>query len=265
LDVIGLGRTIVSVKVTGYISSEQNTSSTRVGFDITGEDIVVGTGQPIESPINIQQITDTMAMYNVDSTTRILEIMATTLAQSTDLQGIEFLEKSFQQGDKETLTFNVIPPENFAFGDVAWREQLKAKIDLLVTRLMQKTNITAGSAVIFGNPLDTQVIQNIAWTFDTGSTPNGVAVDYRVGGYTSGITSYRVLSSFNFNPGAMYVCFLPSQADLQTIKYYPYSFNVTRGVTSNYSNNPAINMIKRHVFKQYVTMIGKVTLLNNHI
>jgi hypothetical protein len=264
-DVVGLGRELVSVKVDGYLSSEANNRATQVGFDITSEETVIGTGQPIESPINIQQMTDTMAMYNIDSTVRTLEIMSTALAQSTDLEGINFLERRFQQGLKLQTEFDVTPPANFMLGNTAWREEMKIKIDNLVTRLMQSTNITSGSVVIFGNPLDTQVLSNVRWMYAGEDQPNGVNIEYKVGTYTSGVTTYKVLSSFNFPQGQMFVVFLPSAPDQATIKYYPYSFNVIRGTQSpNLPNIPAVSMIKRHVFKEYSSMIAKIMIKNNN-
>jgi hypothetical protein len=265
MDVVGLGREVVSVTVKGYLSSEANNRATQVGFDVTSDETVIGTGQPIESPINIQQMTDTMAMYNIDSTVKTLEIMSTALAQSTDLEGIDFLERRFMLGLKLQTEFDVNPPANFQLGNTAWREEIKIKIDNLVTRLMQSTNITAGSVVIFGNPLDTQILSNVKWMYSGEDQPNGVNIEYRVGNYTSGVTNYKVLSSFNFGQGELYVAFLPSTPDQATLKYYPYSFNVVRGTASpNRTFNPAVQMIKRHVFKEYSSMVGKIKIKNNN-
>ena len=264
ISIVGLGREVVSVKVQGYISSEKNNRSTQVGFDITSDETVIGTGQPIESPINIQQMTDTMAMYNIDSTVRTLEIMSTALAQSVDLEGIDFLQKQWNLGPKLETSFDVTPPANFQLGNTAWREEMKIKIDSLVTRMMQSTNITAGQVVIFGNLLDTQILSNIRWMYAGEEQPNGVNVEYKVGTYTSGVASYRIISSFNFDPGAMWVCFLPSAPDQVTVKYYPYSFNVIRGSASpNSPYVPNVSMIKRHAFKEYSQMIGKIVIVNN--
>lgn len=265
IDIIGMGRLLKTIVVSGAISSEANNRSTQVGFDITSDETVIGTGQPIESPINIQQMTDTMAMYNIDSTVRTLEIMSTALAQSTDLEGIEFIERRWSAGLKLQTTFDVAPPANFMLGNTAWREELKIKIDNLVTRLMQSTNITSGSVVIFANPLDSQVLANVRWTYQGEEQPNGVNVEYKVGTYQSGVTNYKVLSSFNFAQGEMYVTFLPSAPDQATLKYYPYSFNVIRGTASpNHPYVPAVSMIKRHAFKEYTSMIGKILIQNNN-
>jgi hypothetical protein len=257
---------ITGIVIQGYLSSELNNRATQIGFDITPDPTVIGTGQPIESPINIQQMMDTMAMYNVDSTVRSLEIMSTTLAQHTDMTGVNFIANQFSKlpsGLRTTLTdtFDITPPSNYALGPTAWREEMKIRIDRLVIRLMDQTQYTSGSAVIFGHPENIQVLNNVRWSYSDGDAPNGVNIDYRLGTYASGITSYKVLSSFNFPKGSFYICYLPNVADQKTLVYYPYSFSVIRGSNSpNTPNLPSIQMIKRQIFREYTQMIAKMNL-----
>ena len=269
LDVVGLGAavTVTGVKVRGYLSSEMNNRATVTSFEITAEETTIGTGQPIESPINIQAITDTMAQYNIDMTVRLLEIMSSSLAQSTDMEGVNFLERCYQQSEQKISdSFNVDPPANYLLGPTEWREQLKIKIDHVVTRLMALTNITSGHAVIFMNPIDSQVLHNVKWQYTQGENVNGVNIEYRVGSYQSGVTTYTVLSSFNFAQGSFYIQYLPSSEDLKTAVYYPYSFNTIRAASSpNNPNVPAIQMIKRHTFKKYTSMIGKIAINGNSL
>lgn len=267
----GAGTTaeITNVLIEGYLSSEMNNRATQIGFETTDDPTTIGTGQPIESPINIQQMTDAMAMYNIDSTVRHLEIMSSTLAQVTDLQGVTFLKSQFAKIGTSlqatlTETFDVTPPANYALGNTAWREELKIKIDRLITKMMNETNYYNGSVVIFGNPIDTQVINNVRWTYTENETPNGVTIDYRLGVYTSGVTTYKVLSSFNWPQGELYAVFIPSEEDQKTVTYYPYSYHVLRGAASpNAVNLPSIQMIKRYTFREYTPMIGKIVLQNN--
>lgn len=60
LDVAALGAELTSVKVRGFVTSEANNAATQIGFDITAIECEIGTAQPVESPINIQQMTDLM-------------------------------------------------------------------------------------------------------------------------------------------------------------------------------------------------------------
>ncbi len=256
--------TVSSIKIEGFLSSENNARATQIGFTVVQDPTVIGTGHPIESPINIQQMTDTMAMYNIDTTVQHLETMAKTLAQLTDLEGVHFLQENFSRLPTTmqtalTDTFDLTPPANYNQGPTAWREEMKLQIDLLITKLMDETNITSGSAVIFGNPYDIQNLHNVRWMYSE-SEANGVNIDYRLGTYTSGVTTYRVLSSFNFPKGRLYLVFLPNAQDQKSVVYYPYSYHVVRGQASTTSNLAAIQMIKRHIFKEYTPMIAKLNL-----
>lgn len=265
LSVMAIGGVLEEVKVQGFISSEMNNASTQVGFDITAEEIVIGTGQPIESPINIQAMTDVMAMYQVDSTLVHMETMSTTLAQTTDLEGVRFIANTFTTLENKIVeTFDVVPPANYALGDAAWREQIKIKFDRLVTKLQQEVNIYSGHAVIFAHPLDAQVVSNVKWMYAAGEQPNDVTVDYKVGTFASGVTEYYLLQSNHFQQGTFYVVYLPAEADFRTLTYFPYSFNVVRGAASpNNPNVPSIAMLKRYLFKAFTPMVGTVTIQNN--
>jgi len=146
---------VTAIKIEGYVSSEMNNRAAQIGFEITDDPTTIGTGQPIESPINIQQMTDAMAMYNIDTTMRHLEIMSTTLAQVVDIEGIGFIVNQFSKVPSAlqatyTESFNRTPAGTYALGPTAWREELKIQIDSLVVKMMNETNYTSGSIVLFG-------------------------------------------------------------------------------------------------------------------
>lgn len=228
---VGAG-VVEKVKVRGYVSSEANNASTVVNFGIDGEDLVVGTGQPIESPVSIQSMMDVMNTYQIDSTMVHLETMSTALAHTIDLKGVKFIMESFQKDPSVKETFDVKAPANYNMGDTMWREEIKRHIDRLVTKLQERANIYSGRTVIFAHPLDAQVISNVRWTFDNNDQPNAVAVDYKVANYSSSISSYTLLQSPHFPQGKMYLLYIPAEADFRTSVYFPYSFNTIRGGAS---------------------------------
>ena len=269
LDATAIGGVLKSIKITGFVTSEANNSATQVGFDIDAIECVIGTAQPIESPINIQHMTDIMNMYQIDATLSHIETMTTFLAHSTDIEGVNFIDAVYARGiNKISETFDVTPPVNYALGDAAWREQIKIKLDRLVTRLQTSVNFYSGHTVVFCNPLDAQVISNVKWVYAATEQVNDVAVDYKVGQYVSGTTSYVVLQSPHFSQGKLRVVFIPSDAEHKTLVYYPYSFTTVRGSASSSSNAvnvPAIQMIKRHLFKDFTPLVGIMTIVNNGV
>jgi hypothetical protein len=270
LDATAIGAELQSLKVVGFVSSEANNSATQIGFDITAIECEIGTAQPLESPINIQQMTDLMAMYQMDTTLSHIETMTTFLAHTTDIEGVRFIDNTFDKipagVGKVTEAFDVTPPANYALGDAAWREQLKLKLDRAVTRLQTSANIYSGHAVVFAHPLDAQVISNVKWLYSATEQVNDVTVDYKVGQYVSGITSYYVLQSPYFTQGKLRVVYVPADAEHKSLVYYPYSFTTIRGSASsapNAANVPAIQMIKRHLFKAFTPLVAMVNIANN--
>lgn len=269
LSAAAIGATLVSVKVQGFVSSEANNSATQIGTDIEAIECVIGTAQPIESPINIQHMTDMLNMYNVDSTLSNIETMTTFLAHHTDKEGVAFIDNTFNRLSKKiTESFDVKPPANYTNGDTAWREELKMKIDRVVSRLQTSANIYSGHTVLFCHPLDAQVISNVKWVYSGVEQVNDVKVDYKVGQYVSGTTTYVILQSPYFSQGNIRTIFIPSDTQHKTLTYYPYSFTTVRGTASSNSNSanvPVIQMIKRHLFKAFTPLVAKIEILNNSV
>lgn len=272
LDATAIGGELKSIKVLGFVTSEANNSATQIGFDIDSVECVIGTAQPVESPINIQHMTDLMHMYQIDATLSHIETMTTFLAHTTDKEGVNFIDATFErdvpQANKVTETFDVVPPANYALGDAAWREQIKLKFDRIVTRLQTGANIYSGHAVVFCHPLDAQVVSNVKWVYAATEQVNDVAVEYKVGQYVSGTTTYIVLQSPYFSQGKFRIVYVPADAEHKSLVYYPYSFNTIRGAASSSSNAvnvPAIQMIKRHLFKAFTPLVAQLIIQNNGV
>lgn len=269
LNATAIGGTLQSLKVIGYVTSERNNSATQIGFDITSEELVIGTAQPLEAPINIQHMADLMAQYQIDATLANIETMTTFLASNTDREGVNFIDETYERYSKRIAeTFDVKPAADYAHGDTQWREELKAKIDRLVTRIQVSANIYSGRAVIFCNPLDAQVITNVRWVYSGVEQVNDVAIEYRLGTFVSGITNYTVIQSPYFSQGRLRVVYLPSDVQFKSLTYYPYSFTTIRGSASpnpSTVNVPSIQMIKRHLFKSHTHLVGIVEIKNNEV
>lgn len=265
ITVMSVGEKVpTAVRYRGYASSEMNNATTQVGFDITSEEINIPTGHPIESPINIQQMTDVMAMYRIDATMAHLETMSTVLAQTIDLKGVRHIEQAFQKNPSAVETFNLKPPANFLMGESQWREEIKLCFDRIIIELQDRTHIYAGHAVVFAHPMDATVLSNVRWTYSAEVQTNSVAVDYKLGTFTSGITTYTLLQSPHFPRGQFNIVYIPSEKDLRTTMYFPYSFNTIRGAASpNTPNVPSIQMIQRSLYHTFTPMNAKIYLTNN--
>jgi len=276
--VVGL-TSAAKVVLRASISEEYNETGWSVSFDIARRDVDIPTGQHLNAPLQIEALTDMMALYQIDGTKETVDLMTNTFAMNLDLEVLEFLSASFfgQPGVKEfqtsqyptaggyTLSFDVRPAAGFAGSPKAWREELKPQIDHLSQRIKNNTYLQSGIFTIIGNPLDIQLLTNVDWQFRGGQgvSMDGVDVDYSVGTYV-GANAYRVIASVNVPVGGMYLVFSPSSNTQMTYKYYPYTFNTEMGyIDPNRSKTPSIMMTKRHSFQEFMPAIGMINIVNN--
>ena len=273
---IGEGALVV---LTAGVSSEFNEESWDVGFDILRQDVDIPTGQHLNAPLPIEALQDMMALYQIDGTKEVVDLMTNVFAQKLDLEILDFLKKSYanQQNNEAysdgtygvaedfTLMFDCMPAAGFAGSPKAWREELKPLIDHLAEKIKVNTYLNNGSFTIVANPLDVALLANVDWQFRGGQGGNvdGVAVDYSVGTYV-GANAYRVISSTNVPRGQMFIVFLPSGDTQMTYKYYAYSFSTEMGYTDpNRSRVPSIMMTKRHTLHGFMDAIGCIMILHN--
>ena len=257
---------IKEFQVLGYLSSEYNTRTLSVGFDVKRRDITIGTGKHIDAPLPIEWLQDSMALYNIDAGLDAVELMTNVVSQKLDLQIIEFYIKSFMNtGATYHGSFNCRPAAYFAGGPKDWKEEIKDVIDFFASKMKKDTQQYNGSFVIFGCHLDMRILPNVDWVFNhVTDDRGGVEVDYNLGAF-SGINKYSLVSSDNIPSGSIYMVFIPSANQNQmTYKYYPYTFNVEKGYRSpNRPDVPSIMMTKRHTIEELLPMICKIDILNN--
>ena len=259
------------------VSTEYNEESYSIYLDVARQDIDIPTGQHINAPLPVEYLNDLMALYQIDGTKTIVDIMTNTFAMKLDFDVLKFIEVSFmgQPGHKEfagypdadqySVTFDCKPAAGFAGSPKAWREEIKPLIDHVAQKVKQNTYLQAGMFTIVANPLDVQLLANVDWSFrgGQGSNMDGVDVDYSVGTYM-GANAYKVIASVNVPAGAMYIIFTPSDETQMTYKYYPYSFSTEMGYTDpNHSRTPSIMMTKRHTFAEFLPAIARVLIKNN--
>ncbi len=256
---------------TGYVSSENNNYGGSVEFDIQKREVNIGTGEHVNAAIPVEYTKDLMSMYNIDGHVKTVDLMSTYLAQKTEYEGYNFMKKSFVSNKLGTGgagyagSFNCFPAREFAGRPQDWIEELKRLIDYYSAKMRNDSSYPGGSFVVYGNPIDMNLISNVTWSFRTGAGTEreGVEVNYSVGNY-QGANLYRVIASENLPTGEIRIFFYPSQEDQMTYKYFPYAFNVEQGYRDpNKPNVPSIMMTKRHTFQEFTPLQTVITVTNN--
>ena len=273
IAILGTAATVVTK---GHLSSEWNESGWDVSFDIARHDVRIGTGTHLNAPITIEYLQDTQALYNIDATAEVTDLMTNFFAQKLDIELVDFLlgcflnrpaHKEFADygsGADHVLEFNVAPDAGFAGGPTLWREELKNVIGHLATNIISETFFTEGSFVIAGHPVDVALISNIDWQYKGGNgNVDGTRVSYDVG-VLSGPYTFKVVQSLNFPRGGLLVSFIPSGDKQLTQCYYPYTFTMEKGYRSpNHSLVPNLVMTKRDTKFEFTPSTAYVHIVGN--
>lgn len=256
---------IKEVAFKGWLTQEANTRTQSVSFDIRRKDVRIGTGAHINAPLPIEWLQDTLALYNIDATVEVVDLMSNVVAQKLDQEIIDFFEKSFRDSGSPFIgKFDVKPSAGFAGSPTEWRHELRTTLEWWATKLKSFTLFTQGYFVIFGNPLDINLIPDINWQFKSvQGERGGVNVNYDYGVMTAN-NVYQVVATDNVPQGKLRMFFCPNVDNYMTYKYYPYTFNVEKGyLDPQMPNVPSIMMTKRHTIEELIPMQVQIEILHN--
>lgn len=276
VTVATVGDSPKQVLVEGFISEEFNEYGWSVSFDVERKDIEIPTGQHINAPMPIEWIQDNRALYNIDATKEVIDLMTNIVSQKLDIEVLEFLNAEYAKvadkldpyGEpKFERVFDLRPAAGYAHTTQSWREELKPIIDDLAIMIKDSTYFNEGKFSIIGHPRDIYLINNIYWyRADEENGTNrvdGVDVEYVRGTY-KGVYNYEIFSSLNCQQGEITIIFTPTTKLQMTYKYYPYTFNVEyKYLDPNRPHVPSVMMTKRHTFASHTPAIGKIYILNN--
>jgi hypothetical protein len=264
---------ITKVYLGGKLETTNNKQSTSIGFDIKTTEIHIGTGEHFDAALPLEWLQDNLALYNIDGTLKVVDIMTEVLAQKVDLQGADFIASAADhikaQGASFERVFDVWPTGNYMGSPTDWLNELKRVTDNLAQSMRNYSNFAGGTFMVVGNPIDVNLYTGVNWIFTAQSeqSRDGVEVSYSIGAM-SGAQRYMMFTSQNLAEGTLWVFFVPGQADIATLKYYPYTFNVERSasgfVSPNTPNVPSVLLTKRQQFQEFVPLVGKITILHNN-
>ena len=263
---------VTNVYLAGKVESTNNKQATQVGFDVKNREIHIGTGEHFDAALPMEWLQDNLALYNIDGTLKVVDIMTEVLAQKVDIEGDAFLAQCFDkmaaQGANFVRTFDVHPTGQYTGSPTDWLNEIKRVTDNLAQAMRNHSNYAGGVFVIVGNPIDVNLYAGVNWIFTAQADQqrDGVEVSYSIGAM-SGAQRYAMFSSQNIEAGSLWVFFIPGQEDHKTVTYYPYTFNVERSnsgfVSPNAPNVPSVLMTKRHTFEEFVPLVGKINILHN--
>lgn len=266
LTLVSVSGKTTKVEILGHVSSEAHTTAQQVGYDWTRKDINIGTAQHIESSLSVEYLQDLKAMYDVDGTAKAADLMSSTSAQKVDLDLIEFIQKAYEGTEAAySKSFNVFPNSNYNMHPDEWMSGLRRTIDYVTTSMKNDFKSYDARWVIVGNPLDTDLIPNVEWTFrGAENTVAGIDVQYSIGA-VKGSNYYKIVSSDLIPQGRLYIFGVPTRESYRTLTFFPYTFNVTQNyLNAKNPNVPSLMLTRRYTAETFTPLIGSVEIKNNN-
>lgn len=268
MSIASVSGKLTAIKVEGFVASEQHTSGTNVELGVENKQVVIDTAQHIEAKIPLELVQDLKAMYNIDGTAELTEIMSNLSGQKVDTDIIEFLNNEYEETDaKYQLKFDVYPNSDYSAHPKDWLNGLREVIDVMAQSMRNDFKAYDCNFVIIGNPLDTRLIPNVDWTFQSGAanaTNAGIGLNYSLGA-VSGTANYTVVGSDLYPQGDLTLIAIPTVDKYKTFMFYPYTFNVVNGgyLNTRNANIPNLMMTRRYTVESFTPIIGKINILNN--
>lgn len=202
------------------VSSAQHTRSTEISFEVEKRDFEIPTGEHFEANMPLEFINDMYALYQIDSAAMATETMSNVINQKLEQDIDAFLSEYIDENVQYHRSFNIRPMVHYSIQPKDWVEELKRVIDYLAAVMKNKSYFYQGYFVIYGNPVDTALLPNVSWTFNSASdNVNGIGVNYAIGAM-SGTHKYVIVSSDLVEQGALKMIMVPTVQDYKTFMYY---------------------------------------------
>ena len=262
-------------KFKGTLIQDANTRTDTIGFRIKTKNISIPHGPHLDAPMPIEPLQDLSALYNIDGVTRTIDLMSQTVATKIDKYIQKFLVDSFNKAAAGTGnypynafvftgTFDANPTAGYSGSPTSWRTELRSVIDWWANKLQVHSRFSQGYFVVFGNPLDMQLIPDIDWQFTgVNRQKGGVGIDYNIGIMTN-TNNYIFIASSLMPQGKLRMVFNSLADDYYTYRYFAYTFNIQKDYrNSNMPNVPNVMMTKRDLMDEFVPMQIEINILNN--
>jgi hypothetical protein len=278
----------LSLTVQASITEKWNENQWSFEYQTSNFSITIPDGKRVSAPLPVELVQDIKALYQLDAASEFGNGMRMLFADAFDIQGINYFKSTIdaaypgkldaalvgdaEQDNLDNVTpikvFNTQPQIGYMGDLVQWRSNtMKDMIRLIKSILEKEWYIKYGKITLFAHPIAADLLHGVDWVFEQGSAADGdVVSDYSVGVFRSAGSSYKLISSQRIKEDVLWVLLTPSEADVMTLRYYPYYFGLETGNgyrDAEHSNVPSVTFIRRHTFEKNIPALGALVIRNN--
>lgn len=277
----------LTIKVKGSVSERWNENHFSFEYQTENFSVTIPDGKRVSSPLPVELVQDIKNLYQLDAASEFGTGMRMLFGDAFDIEGVNFFKETIEAAYPGALAiakagtpqdasnhipikvFNTMPQVGYMGDLVQWRANtMKDLIRMITTTLEKEWYIKYGKVTLFANPIDGDLLHGVDWVFEPGVAAEGeVTADYGIGTFRTAGRMYKLITSQRVEEGVVWVLLTPSEADVMTLRYYPYYFGLETGNgyrDANYSNVPSVTYIRRHKFEKYIPALGALVIKNNN-
>ena len=243
------------------------TVSTRWKVDT---DIVeICTATPINTTISPEEVKDLAAMYNVNQTTKQMELIKTVMGEYKDMTIKRKIDEVYDRLDERTSfadEFDFAPRADYALSHVEWRHATFMDfLDNYVSKMLQVLNDPNMTVTIFGDPLIVRKITPKEYTYTAPATIGPVTLNY-----TQTVVNMSDKRVYNFigtdkmrNTDQLMIILNPHNSERIIYRIYDYQMYIGNEIRSIV--NPALPNLyafERFLPFEYQPVAGRIDILN---
>lgn len=285
----GIDGADLTIKVKGSVSERWNENHLSFEYQTENFSVTIPDGKRVSSPLPVELVQDVKNLYQLDAASEFGTGMRMLFGDAFDIEGVNFFKETIDAAYPNALAtakagrlldqvsanhipikvFNTMPQVGYMGDLVQWRANtMKDLIRMITTTLEKEWYIKYGKVTLFANPIDGDLLHGVDWVFEPGVAAEGeVTADYGIGTFRTAGRMYKLITSQRVEEGVVWVLLTPSEADVMTLRYYPYYFGLETGNgyrDANYSNVPSVTYIRRHKFEKYIPALGALVIQNNN-
>ncbi len=259
---------IKTVKVDGYLSTENHLRTMSSGWDKEVVEFTIPDGEHLATSLTAERIKDEKAIYNIDSQAKIVGQMTNNLGVLKDMKVQAFLDASKERikGTNlyRTASFDCKPPAGIYMAPEDWMSRgIRRTLDnlaLALNKILYNENVTL---VVIGAQETVKLIDDVQWMYGKESEVGGCKLGYSIGLYNN-MRSFMIASSDRFKGEGLQILVIPTTDEQMTYKMFEWQFCISNEYrTGDNVRVPSVMAFERYLIDEFIPIQGDLDIINN--
>lgn len=266
LNAGSVAKRVTSFTVDGYLSTENNLRSMSTGWDKLDREFTIPDGEHLNTSLTEERIKDENVIYNVDSTTKVVQQMTNALGVLKDMKIQHFLDESGARLKGTDLyaetTFDCKPPVT-TITPQEWNAELKPTLDKLAQKLVRILQLENVMITVLGSQESVMLLDDINWVYGKDSNVGGCKIGYNFGVYNK-MRNFFIASSDRIHDDKLRIYISPTSGDYMMYKLFEYQFVISNEYrTAENVRIPSVMAFDRYLIDELIPVQGQIDVQNN--